>query len=518
MARRELSMRKIREILRLKHEGEHSNRTIARSLNISRSSVSECLKRFTKQNLTWPLPEELDDEQLEQKIYPPVNRVKPIDKGEVDWAKIHQELKRKHVTLALLWQEYKRDYPNGISYSMFCLSHREFGKKLDVWMRQSHKAGEKLFVDYAGDTVPVLWDSRTGETRAAQIFIAVLGASNYFYVEATWTQNLADWIGAHVRAFEFLGGVPELIVPDNLRSGIHKAHRYEPDLNPSYQDMASYYGVAILPARVATPKDKAKVEQAVLHVERQILARLRNQTFLSLHQLNQALKELRDELNQRPFQKLPGSRKTQFDELERPLLKSLPVSRYVFAEWKKVRAGADYHIELEQHYYSVPYTFSKKSLDARFSQNTVEIFYKGKCIALHRRSYARYQHTTLHEHMPKSHQAYAEWTPQRIVQWAEKMGTCTAQLVEKIIAAKAHPQQGFRACLGILRLAKTFGQERLEAACHRAMVIGATSYKSVESILKNGLDQKPLPQQHAGSSSSPTQQPHENIRGKNYFE
>ena len=331
-------------------------------------------------------------------------------------------------------------------------------------------------------------------------------------------QGLSDWLDSHVHAFEFLGGVPEIVVPDNLKSGTQKAHRYEPDLNPSYQDMASHYGVAIVPARVAAPKDKAKVEQTVLHTERQILARLRNRTFLSLPELNQVLRDLCDELNRRPFQKMPGSRKTQFEELEKPLLKPLPASRYLFAQWKKVRAGADYHIELEQHYYSVPYTFTKKVLDARFTKNTVEIFYKNKLITSHARSYSNYQHTTLNQHMPKSHQAYAEWTPERIRQWAAKTGEFTAQLVEKVIAAKAHPQQGFRACLGILRLGKKYGPERLDAACHRALMIGAASYKSIESILKNRLDQQPLPESKPVTSSPVTLQKHEYIRGQNYFE
>lgn len=510
-------MRKIREILRLKQEGTHSNQLIAKSLCVSSSTVRECLRRANEAQLSWPLLCGLDDEQLERKLYPPTRRPTDSEKGEIDWSHIHQELKRKHVTKMLLWQEYKANYPRGLGYSMFCANYQQFAGKLDVWMRQTHKAGEKLFVDYAGDTIPVLCNSGTGEIRAAQIFIAVLGASNYFYVEATWTQGLPDWISSHVRTFEFLGGVPEIVVPDNLKSGVHKAHRYEPDLNPTYQDMASHYGVAILPARAATPKDKSKVEQAVLHIERQVIARLRNRTCLGLSELNQVLGGLRDELNARPFQKLPGSRKSQFEQLEKPLLKPLPTNRYVFAQWKKARAGADYHIELEEHYYSVPYTFTQKILDVRFTQKTVEIFYKRKCIASHRRSEARHQHTTLNEHMPKSHQHYAQWTPERIRQWAANTGTSTVQFVEQVIASRPHPQQGFRACLGILRLGKTYGQDRLEAACHRALAIGSSTYKSIDSILKNRLEQQPLPQPSLHPKQV-TQQHHEYIRGQDYFE
>lgn len=508
-------MRKIREILRLK-DGTHSNQFIAKSLGISSSTVRECLRRVGEAQLSWPLPEGLDDEQLERKLYPPIKRPMPEDKGEIDFAQVHAQLKKKHVTLMLLWQEYKERYPRGISYSMFCALYQQFENKLDVWMRQTHKAGEKLFVDYAGDTIPVLFNRHTGEVQNAQIFIAVLGASNYFYVEATWTQGLPDWIGSHVRTFEFLGGVPEIVVPDNLKSGVQKAHRYEPDLNPTYQEMASHYGIAILPTRVASPKDKAKVEQAVLHVERQILARFRNRSFLSLQELNEALHHLRDELNKRPFQKLPGSRKSQFECLEQSLLKSLPATRYVFAQWKQAKAGIDYHIELEEHYYSVPYTFAQKTLDVRFTQPLVEVFYKRKRIAAHTRSYTKYQHTTLNEHMPKSHQRYAEWTPERIQQWASKTGASTASLVEQIILKRAHPQQGFRACLGLLRLGKQYGQERLEAACKRALAIGAFSYKSVEAILKNRLEQQPLPTH--SQSTHVTQKNHEYVRGQQYFE
>jgi transposase len=514
MSRGHLSMRKIREILRLKRECLCSNRLIARSIQVSHSTVKECLERAEKAKLTWPLPKELNDTDLKQLLYPAtLNAVENKKKAEIDWVYIHQELKRKSVTLMLLWEEYKEKNSNGIGYSQFCERYRNWRGALDVWMRQSHKWGEKCFVDYAGMKIPVVIHTATGEIREAEIFVATLGASNFTFVEATWTQQLPDWISSHRGAFEFFGGVPEIIVPDNLKSGISKAHRYEPDLNPTYQDMAMHYGVAIIPARSATPQDKAKVENAVLQAERHILAKLRNRNFFSLYEVNEAIKPLLKALNERLFQKLPGSRQSQFDTHEKSNLKPLPNHHYVYSQWKRARAGLDYHIEIENHYYSVPYLLAKHELDIRYNDKTVEIFHKGKRVASHIRAHSKHRHTTVTEHMPKNHQAYAQWTPERIIHWGKKIGHSTSQLLEKVMKERAHPQQGFRACLGILRLSKNFGEQRLEAACLRALTIGAFSYKSVESILKKGLDKKPLDP----SQLKETPLSHEYVRGRDYF-
>lgn len=514
MSRSHLSMRKIREILRLRFECNCSFQEIARSIGISSSTASVCVRRAKEVGLSWPLSCELTDEQLEIRLYPPVQKIDNEQRGEIDWAYIHKELRRKHVTLMLLWNEYKAQYPQGIKYSQFCNLYREWCNTLDVWMRQPHKAGERLFVDYAGQTVPVVVNHQTGEVGEAEIFVAALGASNLIYTEATWTQTLPDWINSHVNAFEFLGGCPEIVVPDNLKSGVHKSHLYEPDINPTYQDMATYYGVEIIPTRASSPKDKAKVENGVQQVERQILAKLRNRKFLSLVELNHALKPLLDELNQRPFQKLPGSRLSHFQEIEKPALKALPANRYEYAEWKKVKAGFNYHIEIDKHFYSVPFTMIKKELYARYNTKTVEIFYQNQRIASHPRSYGVYGYSTDVQHMPKAHQCHAEWTPERIAAWAKKIGGSTVQLIDSIMASRAHPQQGFKSCLGILRLAKSYGEDRLEMACQRALDIGGHSYKSVESILKNKLDQQPLPSAAQEEKLSDT---HEYIRGKNYF-
>jgi transposase len=470
------------------------------------------LFRFQQAALSWPLPQNLDDNQLEQILYPQLPALPAHERPMPDWSYIHQQLRQKSVTLMLLWQEYKEIHPHGYQYSQFCHRYRQWAAKIDPVMRQEHRAGEKMFVDYAGQTVPV-YDLHSNQMREAQIFVAVLGASNYTYAEATWTQTLADWIGSHSRAFAFFGGVPKLVVPDNLKSAVSKASFYDPDINPSYLDLVNHYGTVVLPARVRRPKDKAKVETGVQIVERWILARLRNRQFFGLGQLNRAIAELLEDLNNRPFQKLPGSRKSAFESLDRPALGPLPSEPYQFAEWKKATVNVDYHIEVERHYYSVPHTLIKKKIDVRITNNTIECFYKNKRVASHIRSHHKGRHSTLKEHMPKSHQKWAQWTPDRFIRWAGKIGGHTQKLIENVLNSRAHPQQGFRTCLGILRLAKSYGDDRLEAACRRAVSIGGTSYRSVESILKHNLDQKPLPDQ---SSKSPPID-HTNIRGARYY-
>lgn len=505
-------MRQIREVLRQKWALGLSNRQIATGCGVSRPTVGEYLRRAEKAGLSWPLPESLDDAALELRLFPPPVTVPAEQRTEPDWATVHRELKRKGVTLTLLWDEYKAASPQGYQYSWFCEHYRAWLGRVDVVMRQDHRAGEKLFVDYAGQTMEIV-DRDTGEVRDVQIFVAVLGASNYTYAEATLTQRLPDWISSHVRTFAYFGAVPAIVVPDNLKSGVHLAHRYEPELNPTYEEMGRHYGVAIIPARSAKPRDKAKAENGVLVVERRILAKLRNRTFFSLAELNAAIAELLEDINEQPFQKMPGSRKALFEMLDRPAMSALPGSAYEYAEWKKVRVNIDYHVAVDKHYYSVPYQLVKQQLEARVTSNTVELFCKGKRVASHRRSGQAGRHTTVTAHMPKAHRDYAEWTPERLVRWAKETGRTTAKLVETILTNKPHPQHGFRACLGILRLGKRYGEVRLEAASRRALAIGACSYKSVESILKNGLDKKPLP---ATTVESPAIE-HDNLRGSDYY-
>jgi transposase len=505
-------MRKIIEVLRLKWAQGLSNRQIAGACRISRPTVAEYLRRAGEAGLCWPLPPELDEAALERQLFPAPPSLPAQARGMPDWSVVHQELRRQGVTLFLLWQEYRAAHREGYQYSWFCEHYRAWQGTLDVVMRQSHRAGEKLFVDYAGQTVPVV-ERTTGEVRQAQIFVAVLGASNYTYAEGTWTQGLPDWIGSHVRSFAFLGGVPELVVPDNLRAGVNKAHRYEPDINPTYQDMATHYGVTVLPARVRRPRDKAKVESGVLVVERWILAALRHRTFFSLGELNAAISELLVKLNDRPFKKLPGCRREQFDSLDKPALQALPGERYVYAEWKKARVHIDYHVSVEGHYYSVPHALIKKQLDVRISQNTIECIYRGNRVASHRRSHLKGRHTTVAAHMPESHRQAGDWSPERLYNWAANTGPASAKLIETILASRKHPQQAYRSCLGILRLGKAYGDDRLEAACQRALMLGSHSYKSIESILKHRLDGEPLtePEERA------LPEDHDNIRGPSYY-
>ena len=512
---RRLSMRNIREVLRLKWHRGLSNRQIAKSCAVARSTVGEYIVKAKEAGLCWPLPEDLDDTALERMLYSVTETPQESPKAMPSMKYLYDELKRKGVTLTLLWYEYKQENPSGYQYSWFCEKYRSWEKTLDVALRQEHRAGEKLFVDYAGQTVPIT-DPKTGTVTQAQVFIACLGASNYTYTEASLTQNLHDWIQAHVNCFAFFGGVPEIVVPDNLKAGITSPCRYEPDVNPTYQELADHYDTAVIPARVRKPKDKAKVEAGVKFAESWILAALRNHTFFSLGELNQAIAEKLTALNNKKFQKLPTTRRQQFKKLDNPALKPLPERRYEYALWKKATVNIDYHIEIERHYYSVPYQLVKKQLDVRLSCRTVEVLYKNRRVASHTRSYRKGGFTTLPEHMPEKHKKYLEWTPARIIKWAGEAGPCTKKLVIEIINSKPHPQQGYRACLGIMRLGdKRYGRERLEAACSRALAIQSYSYKSVQSILKKSLDQQPLVTNPAKTQAAPAI--HDNIRGKDYY-
>ena len=512
MANKGLSMRKVREVLRLHHVAGLSGRAIARSLKVSPATATKYISRAEEQGLGWPLPESLDDAALERLIVPggppvPTERVY----AHPDWTVVHRELRRKGVTLALLWQEYKAAHPEGMQYSWFCKLYRAWTAKLDVVMRQEHRAGERMFVDYAGQTVPVV-DRDTGELREAQVFVAVLGASNYTYAEATWTQTLPDWIASHVRAFSFYGGSTELLIPDNLRSAVSRAHRYEPDTNPTYHDLACHYGVAVLPARVKKPRDKAKAEVGVQVVERWVLAALRHRTFFSLAELNTAIAKLLERLNARPFRKLPGSRRSLFEQIERPALRPLPAQRYVFAEWKKARVNIDYHVEIDRHYYSVPHALVGRQVDVRLTVTTVECLYRGQRVASHVRSPLKGRHTTADEHMPEKHRKMGKWSPERFIRWATTIGPDTAALIGNVLRSRRHPQQAFRSCLGILRLAESHGEDRLEAAAGKAVAIGTNSYRSVESILTHRLDERPGEQIELAIPIE-----HANIRGSRYY-
>ena len=511
MANKRLSMRKIKEILRLCwHEGL-SARQAARSCSVAKGTVSNVVDRARKAGLSWPIPEDLDEAALENRLFPSSIPLEVERRNMPSFEYIRTELTRKHVTLQRLWEEYRENNPDGYQYSQFCLRYRAWLGTLDIALRQDYKAGEKLFVDFAGDTIPV-HDPATGAVIPAYLFAACLGVSNYTYAEAVLSQDLPSWIRLHVHTFEYLGAVPMITVPDNPRVGVTHPCRYEPDLNPTYQDAAAYYGTVVIPARVKKPRDKAKIEAGVLIAERWIIASLRNHTFFSIGDLNRAIKEKLEDFNTRPLQKLKVSRRHLFETVDRPAMKPLPSRRYEYAEWEKHKVNIDYHVEVDRHYYSVPYQLRKHVVDARITATTVEILFKGRRVASHARSYSPGRHTTESAHMPESHKRYLEWTPSRIVRWAEKSGPSTAELVKEIMERRPHPEQGFRSCLGIMRLGRRYGEERLETACRRALVLKAYSYKSVESILKNKLDGKDLPAERA---SRPVI--HENIRGTTYY-
>jgi len=507
-------MRSAREIIRLKSSGV-SRHEIARRLGLARSTVRETLKRAETAGLAWPLPEDMNDAALEAALYASRRGKRGRRRiEEPDWAGVHRELKRKHVTLLILWDEYIAADPGGYSYSRFCELYRAFEKTLSVTMRQTYAAGERLFVDYAGDGVPVIIDRLTGEIRMAQIFVAVLGASSFTFAKATWTQTLPDWIDAHVRAFEAIGGVPELVVPDNTKTAIVKACFYEPEVNRTYAEMAAHYGTAILPARPRRPRDKAKVEQAVLIVERWLLGRLRRRIFHGLAEVDVALGELMAQLNDtQTLRRLGVTRRQLLEEVDRPALKALPGGAYEYSEWRGCRVGIDYHVDVDRHYYSVPYRFVRAEVDVRLTARGVEIFHKGERIAVHLRSSSNRKHTTVSEHMPSSHRRYAGWTIERIREDARKIGKATAALCEQILESRPHPEQGYRACLGIIRLVGSYGAARVEAAAEHAIEIGARTYGSVKSILDNKLDRRPAPRRPA--DTAPIR--HSNIRGPRYY-
>ncbi len=495
-------MRKIQEVLRLHHECGRSNRAIAQTVRASPTTVGDYLRRARLAGLTWPLSPGMTEMALEAALFPP-QAGSQVKRPEPNWAAVHRQVGRSGVTLDLLWQEYRECHPDGYQYSGFCEHYRAFARALPVTLRQSHAPGERLFVDDSGQTVTII-DVATGEERQAQIFVAVLGASRYTDVEATWTQGLGDWIGAQVRCLAYLGGAPELLVPDNLKSGVTHPCYYDPDLNPSYQEFASHYGMAVLPARVRKPRDKAKVEAGVLLAQRWILARLRHQRFFSLAEVNTTIRPLLAAFNARPFKKLPGSRQSAFEEFDRPALRPLPATRYEFAQWQVATVGIDYHVELDRHYYSVPYRYARHKVEVRSTATGVEVFKKGERIASHPRSPLKDRHTTLEAHLAPAHQAVAGWNAQRFLDWAATVGPQTQAAVEQVLAARVHPQQGYRTALGILRLGKTHGQERLEAACLRAIQIKAVTYRSIASILKHALErqtptqvQAHLPPDHA---------------------
>lgn len=509
-------MRKLKEVLRL-HSLGLKQQQIARSCLIAQSTVHRYLKATAAAGVSWPLPPDWDERRLEEGVSgAPRSAAAWRKTGAPDFDAIRRQLQtHRNLTLQLVWEEYREDHPDGYSYSRFCELYRNWTRQLDVVLRQEYRAGEKLFIDYAGDKIPIYNPGTGALDFEASLFVAVLGASSYTFAEATRSQDLTNWIGSHMRALEFLGGVPEIAIPDNTKTGVKHPCRYEPELNATYRELAEHYGFAVIPARPYKPRDKAKVEVGVQIAQRWIVAALRHRKFFQLAELNEAIGALLERLNQRPFRKRPQtSRVLLFQQLDRPALKALPAQGYVIAEWKPVKLNIDYHVEVERHYYSVPYQLVGQPLDARYTASTVEIFHRGVRVASHARSLVPYTATTLHQHRPKSHQAHLEWTPSRLINWAATVGPATAQVVQAILESKPHPEAGYRACLGILSLAKTFTVARLEAASQRALLLGVYSYPSLKSILKHSLDRQPTLEVES-DRSGPN---HNNVRGAEYYD
>jgi transposase len=515
MASRRLPVRKIKEILRLVHICSLSNREIAQSCDVARSTVSDYLIRAKAAGVNWPDAADLTETELEERLFPNEHLASSVQRPPPDCDYIYDQLRRYrnvNLTLTQLWLEYKEKHSDGYQYTQFCAYYHRWRGRLDYCMRQEHRAGEKTFIDYSDGLAIV--NHLTGELIPTQLFVAVWGASNYTYADATLSQTLPDWIGSHVRAFQYFGCLARMLVPDNLKSGVNKACFYEPELNPTYAEMAEHYGCAVLPARPYRPRDKAKAEVGVLIAQRWILAVLRQRTFYSLTELNAAIRECLERLNTRPMRRLGKSRRDLFETIDRPNALPLPPRAYEYAEWLKATVNIDYHIEIDHHYYSISFQLLRERLDVRLTATTVEAFHKGERVAAHVRSYVKGAHTTLREHMPPEHQQYAEWSPSRFIQWAGKIGVATAQLVEKIMAARTYPEQGYRACMGIIHLGQHYEPERVEAAAKRAIKYNTCSFKSVSAILAAGLDR----QTDAGETPRQLTLPeHGNIRGKGYY-
>ncbi|MCC7083347.1 MAG: IS21 family transposase [Burkholderiales bacterium] len=510
-----IPMRQIRQTLHLHYQAGLSYAEVGRALGVPKSTIGKIVSFARAAGVDWALAQTLSDDELDRRLYqPPVPRASR--RLEPDFALVHQELKRPGVTLMLLWEEYQRGLAAtgepAYKYTSFCVKYAAWAACLKRSMRQIHVAGERIFVDYAGQTVPIV-DASTGAITPAQVFVAVLGASNYTYACATATQTAADWVGSIIGGFEFFGGVSQLVVPDQTRALIARPDRYEPTVGRLVEELCSHYDVAVLPARPAHPRDKPKVEVAVQVVERWILARLRHRTFFSLVDVNTAIAELLPALNQRPFKKLPGCRASAFAELDQPALRALPATRMTIARFKWARVNIDYHVELDGHYYSVPHRLVGTRVELRVTQRTVEAYVGQQRVACHAYSRLRGGHSTNPEHMPASHRAHREWTPQRLIAWGERIGVACGKVVCWQMQHRPHPEQGYRACLGLQRLARQYGAQRLEAACARALTVASPTYRSIASILNSGLDRHPLP-----SASPPTPMPeHDNVRGPTYY-
>jgi transposase len=508
-------MSKIKEVLALKYVSKLSSRQIATLTGISQSTVSEYCSKFKSLEMEIDVFLALDEVKAQKLFYPKVqSRKTPTAKPHPDWNYIHQELKKKGMTRQLLWEEYRQNHPNGLGITQFKEYYTRFKKRLNPSMRQLHYAGDKLFVDYSGLTMPI-HNAKTGEITSAQIFVSVLGASGYTFVHAVADQSTESFIECHNEAFYFYGGVPNQVVPDNLKAAVISNKQGKVQLNSSYADMARHYGVAIVPARPYKPQDKSKAELGVKGIQRWILMRLRHQRFFDIDELNASLSELLDTYNQKVIRHLGKSREELFDSLDQPVLHPLRSNRYIYREYKQVTVGVDYHIQLGCNGYSVPYMYMGKRVDIWYSRHSVTIHYQGKVIAQHARCNNNYEDATIISHMPTAHQyQYEKWNPGRILNWAKEIGKHTTQLMQRIMEERSHPVRGYRSCIAILSFSKTYGKEALELTCKKALAIHTTSVSSIESILKR----KTYLQEEKPHIANNLFNCHENIRGSDHYQ
>ena len=512
MATERLPMRKIREILRLREQQGLSVREAARALGVSAGVVSKTASRAQKAGVSWDVAEGLDDVALEERLYgrapgPTDDRPRP------DPVHLHKELRRPGVTLELLHLEYLQQHPTGVRYTAFCEVYRKWLAKASIVMRQVHKAGEKCFVDFSG-VRPFYFDPSTGEQVFVELFVAVLGASNLTYAEVTSSQRVEDFVGAHVRALIYFGGAPAMFVPDQLKAAVTTPCRYEPGIQRTYAELARHYGAAVVPARPYRPRDKAKVEVAVQVVQRWILARLRNETFFSHESLNHRVRCLLDELNARPMKKLGGiSRRELFEQIERGALRALPSEPYECAEWIERTVNADYHVDVDHHWYSVPYRLAHETVWARVSATTVELLHNNARVASHPRSRVPYKHTTDAAHMPTAHQRHANGADS-VLAWATSVGPMTLAMVNRLLEANVVREQGWRSARGLQRVGEKYGAARTELACERALRFGARSYKPIANMLALGRESTPLPEDEPAERAAIM---HENVRGPDYY-
>ncbi|MGE4319547.1 MAG: IS21 family transposase [Deferribacterales bacterium] len=505
-------MRKIRDVLRLKHSGM-SDRQIAKSLGISRDAVKDYSMRAKAAGLSYPLPADVDDYELETRLFPSKQSKRDNDKPKPDFAYIHKEMMRRGSTLEALHNEFLAAQPNGISYKYMCELYRNYRSKLSVTMRKSYKAGEVVFVDYSGMTQKI-YDKSTNTYRTAQIFVGVMGASNYTYAEATWSQKIPDWIKAHVNMFEYFGGVPEVVTPDNLKSAVIKASRGEPDLQETYRDMAAHYETAVIPTRAGKPKDKAKAEYGVLLVQRWILFRLRDRIFTSLAELNETLREMLTELNAKPFKKMNGSRQSLFDSIDKPALMKLPAQKYEYVKFLKVRAGADYHVGYESNHYSVPHQIAKEEVELRVTSNTIEILFKGRRVASHALSDKTGDRLTQKEHMPAAHNGYVNWEPMNDLEFAKTIGANTYKFLKYVFEKSRNHDAKYRQSITFKRLIKSYDYEVIEDAAQTALGLDLChTVGALDKLIKSKAYAVATEDEELIEANFE----HENIRGASYY-